>query len=470
MYTDALTTAPSPDGHDFVPAYRTVPAHHMPYPELVEPKPNPSPYWIIDTVGKPWLPTNGMTSLQERKLLVPLVEGARSVAIHELAHVKWSPKRLPRLAFDLRYLMAVEDARINLGLTWIELPVRLTPSEIAQVGRLAQQDLAERDLLAFVLRAIAAQGTNAEEAVLGALATQARAVRDLAYRHIRRVRIGLLRARRARRSPVASFRVARRLASELAHELEPELERLGFPRGLSLPLHLAGAGCCLGHGHSAAHALSRAPRGAKKSGGDGEGTPDDGPSGEMRLVVAPLPHAAPSTRGAGRGRGRAASEGSCPRYLYRWPLDRAIFRRTSRVRGGTVLVDTSGSMSLDAAGVDSILMASSGAALVAIYSGTDKLGELRIVARDGHRADAKDLVPFGRGNIIDEPALAWLARQSGPKLWISDGGVTGVGDATSAALQRRCQEIVQRAGIRRVKTVAEAAAFLARGVRHAGVA
>ncbi len=460
----------STESYAFQPAYRTVPGHHKPYPELVEPQPNPSPYWIIDTIGKPWLPTNGMTSLIERKLLVPLVEGARSVALHELAHVKWSPKRLPKIDFDLRYLMAVEDARINLGLVWVDLPVLLTTSEIAQVARLAQQDLAERDLLAFVLRAVAAQGTNAEEAVLGALATQTRAVRDLAYRHVRRVRIGLLRARRARRAPVASFRVARRLAGELARELEPELERLGFPKRFSQPLQLVGAGCCLGHGHSGTHHLSRARRGAKGHGGEGEGKPEECQSGEMRLMVAPLPHSAPRPRGAGRGKRRATCEGSFPRYLHRWPLDQAIFRRTSRVRGGTVLVDTSGSMSLDAAGVDSILMASSGAALVAIYSGTDKAGELRIVARDGHRADAKDLVPFGRGNIIDEPALAWLARQSGPLLWISDGGVTGVGDTTSLALQKRCKEILQRARIRRVKSVAEAASFLARGVGHAGVA
>src|SRR6185436_11304310 len=193
-------------------AFRSVPAHHMPYPELVEPLPNPEPYSIIDTVGKPWLPTNGMTNLKDRKLLVPLVEGARSVALHELGHVKWSPKRVPRVDFDLRYLMAVEDARVNLGLLWTELPVFLTASEIEQVAELARADLADRDLLAFVLRAIAAQGTNAEEAVLRELAGQTRTVRDLAYRHVRRVRIALLRARRLRRSPVASFRVSRRLA------------------------------------------------------------------------------------------------------------------------------------------------------------------------------------------------------------------------------------------------------------------
>ena len=459
----------SSHAYGYWPAYRSVPAHHMPYPELVEPLPNPDPYSIIDTVGKPWLPTNGMTSIQERKILVPLVEGARSVALHELAHVKFSPKSLPKVDFDIRYLMAVEDARINLGLVWIGLPLMLTAGEIAQVARLAQQDLAERDLLAYVLRAIAAQGTNAEEAMLRELGSQPEKVRDLAYSTIRRVRIALLRARRSRKSPVASFRVARRLAAELARDLEPQLERLGFPRRLPFPLQLAGAGCCLGHGHAGPHALARGRRGAKGS-GEGEGTPEDCPSGEMRVVVAALPHCMPNLRGSARGRGRATDEGSLPRYMHRWPLDRAIFRRRAHVRGGTVMVDTSGSMSLDAAGIDSILMASSGAALVAMYSGTEKAGELRIVARDGHRADPKDLVPFGRGNIIDEPALEWLAHQGGPRLWISDGGVTGVGDTTSAALQRRCKEIVERAGIRRVKTVAEAAAFLARGASHAGVA
>src|SRR5262249_53603469 len=149
-------------------------------------------------------------------------------------------------------------------------------------------------------------------------------------------------------------------------------------------------------------------------------------------------------RGGRRGRARAASEGVLPRYAYRWPIDQAIFQRAARVRGGTVLIDTSGSMSLDAAGIDRILSASSGAALVAIYSGKDKVGELRIVARDGRRADARDLAPFGRGNVVDEPALAWLAKQDGPRLWISDGGVTGVGDAPSTRVHERCKELVER--------------------------
>lgn len=445
---------------------RNVPAHHKPYPELVEPLPNPEPYQIIDTTGKPWLPTNGMTSLCERKLLVPLVAGATSVARHELAHVRYSPATLPEVDYDLRYLMAVEDARLNLGLVRIGLPVRLGAEERAQVLHLARTDLAERDLLGFVLRAIAAQGTNVELGILAELARQTDAARDLGYRHVRHVRIELLRAARARQSPVADFSVVLRLAEELVGSLEPELERLGFPRGLPFPLALGGAGCCLGHGRDP---REPGPRGVRPGAGSGGDSPDGHPSGVLRVVVAPLVHPSPAPRGGRRGRARAASEGILPRYLHRWPIDQAIFRRVARARGGTVLIDTSGSMSLDAAGVDRILSSSSGAAQVAIYSGKDAEGELRVVARDGRRADAKDLVPFGRGNVVDEPALAWLARQEGPRLWISDGGVTGVGDTPSAAVQQRCRELVQRARIRRVKTVEEAAACLARGTRHAGV-
>jgi hypothetical protein len=224
------------------------------------------------------------------------------VALHELAHVKWSPKRLPKVPFDPRYLMAVEDARINLGLLWIELPLLRTEHDPVRRRARASGPRGTRSAR-LVLRAVAAQGTNAEEAVLGELAGQPRAVRDLAYRHVRRVRIALLRARRQRRAPVASFRVARRLAAELARELEPELERLGFPKGLPFPLQLAGAGCCLGHGHGGPHALGRPGR------GKGEETPKDCPSGELSVVVAPLPHATPLPRGPRRGSAHATSEG-----------------------------------------------------------------------------------------------------------------------------------------------------------------
>jgi hypothetical protein len=68
-------------------------------------------------------------------------------------------------------------------------------------------------------------------------------------------------------------------------------------------------------------------------------------------------------------------------------------------------------MSLDAAAIDRIASATAGAAQVAMYSGRDDEGELRLIARDGRRADARHLSPFGKGNVVDEPALHWLAGQ-----------------------------------------------------------
>ena len=32
------------------------------------------------------------------------------------------------------------------------------------------------------------------------------------------------------------------------------------------------------------------------------------------------------------------------------------------------------------------------------------------------------------GNEIDGPAIAWLAAQKGPRVWLFDGGATGSGD------------------------------------------
>ena len=52
---------------------RRTPALFKPYPELVEPLFGATPYEIVDTNGKK-LPTNGMTSLEKRILMVPFDE------------------------------------------------------------------------------------------------------------------------------------------------------------------------------------------------------------------------------------------------------------------------------------------------------------------------------------------------------------------------------------------------------------
>jgi hypothetical protein len=180
--------------------------------------------------------------------------------------------------------------------------------------------------------------------------------------------------------------------------------------------------------------------------------------GRLRIVQPKL--SIPLRPGRG-GRGwRAGREGSVVRYLARWPVDRAVFRRRARRQGATLLVDNSGSMALEIADLDRLLLATPQGTRVAIYSGSGASGELRIVADGGRRATASQLARAGRGNVVDLPALEWLAKQPLPRLWVSDGIVTGVGDRGSEALRRRCMALCRRGRIRRVAKLEEATSLL----------
>jgi len=435
---------------------RQTPRLFMPFPEIVEPQAGATPYRILDSNGKK-LPTNGMTSMERRVLIVPLDAEHHSVALHELAHVRWSPMRLPKVHFDLRFVMAVEDARINLALALLDLGVHLLDSERTEVAFLAREDLARRDALGFVLRAIASLGTNAEDTVLAALiATENRQLAELVHTRLERVRRALEHGRSIRRAPVASFALVLRLAAELARELGREVGNLGYADALPTMAEFGDEACCF------RGCDERAAPGKRRPGSDRRRTLGDLASGRLIVSQPHLPHASPRARAGRPGGARPSGEGDLLRFPHRWAIDQAIFRRVTRVSGGTVLIDTSGSMSLDAAAIDRILLAATGATLIAIYSGRQDHGELRIIARDDRRADPKDLVPYDKGNIVDEPALQWLAKQAEPRLWVSDGGVTGVGDAPADALKARCDEIVRRGRIRRVDNLEQAAAALAR--------
>jgi hypothetical protein len=127
-----------------------------------------------------------------------------------------------------------------------------------------------------------------------------------------------------------------------------------------------------------------------------------------------------------------------------------------------VLIDVSGSMGLTTSDVDRIIAGAPNATLVAIYAGREDRGELRVVVRDGFRAAPTALTVRGSGNIVDLPALQWLAKQPAPRVWISDGGVTGCGDVPTAAIERRCREVRMEAGIVQVRNATEAAEELSR--------
>lgn len=431
---------------------------YLPYPELVEKVHRGRPWKIEDSNDHDWLPSNGITDKAARRLFVPLEAGGRGVSIHELAHVHWSPERLPRVRYPLILLQAVEDARINLGLDRIGLRVTLDREQFAYVAHLAAQDAKSGRIAGTIVRAIASLGTDAAEAMddeIEALSPHASA---LASHWVAQVEVRLEKARQRLGGSVAPFRVARQIAKDLARDLDHH----GL---LEKDLCVAGVGCCQVLPDPDAEGARRSSRGSRLSAYErflardraaGRGTSGGIAVGRMKIARPPLTVYQRSVLRAGVSRQRCAYEGSQISRPDRWVLDRAIFHRPGRGGEGTVLVDTSGSMSLNAGEVEQIVRSAGGAAVVAIYSGKGDIGELRIVARADRRVTNEYFKPFGSGNVVDLPALEWLARQPEPRLWVSDGCVTGVSDQGCEVIMRNCRTLAKRARIRRVADAEQA--------------
>jgi len=64
--------------------------------------------------------------------------------------------------------------------------------------------------------------------------------------------------------------------------------------------------------------------------------------------------------------------------------------------------------------------------------------------------------PCGGGNIVDGPALEWLAAQAEPRIWISDGVVTGVNDVDYAALSAEALRVQMTGRIGRLDNLGAA--------------
>lgn len=141
--------------------------------------------------------------------------------------------------------------------------------------------------------------------------------------------------------------------------------------------------------------------------------------------------------------------------------DGLSFREKRRRTQGTVLVDCSGSMSINDATL-ARLVANVSAVTVGLYASVredNDSGNLVIVARDGRMVEDVQVTreeSLGGGNVVDVPALEWLARQARPRVWISDGGVTGRGDRSSEEVRDRCEKLRRENGIERVGSLADA--------------
>lgn len=158
-------------------------------------------------------------------------------------------------------------------------------------------------------------------------------------------------------------------------------------------------------------------------------------------------------------RKRWSDTGAYLRAPHRLYTDGYAFQHNTGGRdGGSVLIDVSGSMALTVEDVARLVRAAP-AVNVAVYAGDNNLrdGYLRVVASRGRMVEDQHLTfPF-HANLCDGPALReWLAKQPMPRIWISDGMVTGQGEAIVNSLLADCVRICRAKSIVRVGNVDEA--------------
>jgi hypothetical protein len=94
---------------------------------------------------------------------------------------------------------------------------------------------------------------------------------------------------------------------------------------------------------------------------------------------------------------------------------------------------------------------------IAMYNGSGNYGDLRIIAKNGLRVSDEYLnIHSGRGNVIDGPALRWLAEQPARRIWVSDMKVFGKNDSSIGYnLLKDCIDTCRKAQIINLKNVEE---------------
>ena len=159
-------------------------------------------------------------------------------------------------------------------------------------------------------------------------------------------------------------------------------------------------------------------------------------------------------------RNRATDSGAVPRFIHRMAIDGRIFSHKARAPGGTVLIDASGSMQFSDQDIERILVAAP-CATVAMYSGRrGGGGQLTVIAANGRRAEKSAIAEtrndVGLSNIVDGPALEWLAKQSEPRVWVSDAQVTGADEDFSLPLFANAMATVKEGRIQRLGNIERA--------------
>lgn len=451
---------------------------NAPQSRAADPRPIPGAIdgqrWTV-TEGAPIGRIDGRTSLSDRTMHVlhRSAHAARWVAQHELGHARWTPRASdPRKVAKANAPATEQDVQIIEDCRVLSL---LRDAGLAQIPRHSAAEI-EAYAAQWIDRATQDDGAPRPQALLTpycmhalqslALPTVGPASLDLTpcgqevkllRHHLTRLTIAAAEAAgRDINADVEALHAvlnhALAIAADTAAMLRPA-RRPASGRG-RLPFRLVGpAAAYLRRRLTDAQDIPPGQR------GNGSGRPSKRGNPALtwgRLETLPaLPMTEHALATAAQRRTLAVPAGSRLGQIRRSLTDGRCYRRTvtRAAKGGTVLIDTSGSMDLEPEQVHAVL-AVLPAATVAVYSGKAAAGSVSVIAKDGKCASAaaikRRISDVGPGNIIDGPALRWLAAQAEPRLWVCDGIVTGCHDAAAAHLDDEAAAIAARAGIVRL--------------------
>ena len=167
----------------------------------------------------------------------------------------------------------------------------------------------------------------------------------------------------------------------------------------------------------------------------------------------------------------AANKGHAPRRVSRLYTDpqKRVFDRKIRTRGGVVLLDQSGSMSLEAEQVDAMIAAAGGAVVIGYSDNGEGFANTWIHAKEGRRSQTAPM--GGNGNAVDASALRYAIaqrqRNHEPIVWVTDGwAYDKQGDMGDKQLTE-IRGLVLRHGVTMVETAGEAISLLQAASRGA---
>jgi hypothetical protein len=145
--------------------------------------------------------------------------------------------------------------------------------------------------------------------------------------------------------------------------------------------------------------------------------------------------------------------------------DRRVFRRKVKVRGGVVIVDISGSMSLTEQDLNDIIEVCPASIILAYSDVGDNVPNAWILANRGWRV--KEIGDIGGGgNGVDGTALTWGIRHrkfGEDMVWISDGQVHSNTGGQNVTIVGMCAKLLKKHRIIMIPSVEQAVAMFKRG-------